>query len=224
MATTPHGETSYPDPLVSSSRGSAGLWRVVLLGLVLVAIAVVLTLFGEKIPVDVVLTFVGVLAVVGVFCLFGLAAGLFRFANGEERRTISNAMVDSLPFGAVVSDRDGKISYVNAQYSSFAGAVTNGVPVGVPRLFAGQADASEAIYRLSRSGKDGRAAVEDIRILGGLGGSQADSNRAFWYRVGVRPLPESDEANKPLVMWSVEDITRDRDSNESAFRDLQRAI
>ncbi|UXN72465.1 PAS domain-containing protein [Devosia sp. A8/3-2] len=40
----------------------------------------------------------------------------------------------------------------------------------------------------------------------------------------MRPLPESDETKKPLVIWSVEDITRDRDNNESAFRDLQRAI
>ncbi|WP_224702847.1 cell cycle histidine kinase CckA [Devosia aquimaris] len=224
MAPTPHGETSYPEPIVSNSRGSAGLWRVVALGLVLVALAVVFALFSQDIPLDLILTFVGVLAVVGVFCLFGLAAGLFRFANGEERRTISNAMVDSLPFGAVVADRDGKIAYVNAQYGSFAGAMNNGVPVSVPRLFAGQSDASEAIYRLSRAGKDGRAAIEDIRIVGGLGGSHADSNRAFWYRVGVRPLPESDEARKPLMMWSVEDITRDRDNNESAFRDLQRAI
>ena len=224
MASTPTGEDSYPDPLVTAGRGGAGLWRVVVLGLVLVGIAVAFSFFGDRVPADFIMTFVGVLAVIGVFCLFGLAAGLFRFANGEERRTISNAMVDSLPFGAVVSDRDGKISYVNAHYGSFAGAVTNGVPVSVPRLFAGQSDASEAIYRLSRAAKDGRAAVEDIRIIGGLGGSLSDSAGAFWYRVSVRPLPESDEASKPLVAWTVEDITRDRDNNESAFRDLQRAI
>ena len=30
-------------------------------------------------------------AVVGVFCLFGLAAGLFRFSGGEEQRTMSSA-------------------------------------------------------------------------------------------------------------------------------------
>src|SRR5215217_615114 len=224
MASTPLGEDNYPDPLITHGRSSAGLWRVVVLGLVLIAIAVGFSFFSERIPADLIMTFVGILAVVGVFCLFGLAAGLFRFANGEERRTISNAVVDSLPFGAVVADRDGKISYVNAQYGGFTGAMTNGVPVGVPRLFAGQSDASEAIYRLSRAAKDGRAAIEDIRIVGGLGGSTADSAKPFWYRVGVRALPESDEARKPLVIWSVEDITRDRDNNESAFRDLQRAI
>ena len=224
MASTPLREDSYPDPLLANGRSSAGLWRVVVLGLLLVGVAVVFSLFSDRISPDIIMTFVGVLAVAGVFCLFGLAAGLFRFAGSEERRTISNAVVDSLPFGAVVADRDGKISYVNSHYGNFAGAMTNGVPVGVPRLFAGQSEASEGIYRLSRAAKDGRAAVEDVRIVGGLGGSQANSAKVYWYRVGVRPLPESDEAKKPLVIWSVEDITRDRDNNESAFRDLQRAI
>jgi two-component system cell cycle sensor histidine kinase/response regulator CckA len=224
MALTPLGEDTYPDPLLASERSSAGLWRVVALGVALVALAVAFSFFSDRIPMDLVMTFVGILAVVGVFCLFGLAAGLFRFAGNEERRTISRAVIDSLPFGAVVSDRDGKISYVNAHYGNFSGALTNGLPVGVPRLFAGQSDASEAIYRLSRAAKDGRSAVEDIRLVGGLGGSQAESTRPFWYRVAVRPLPESDETKKPLVIWSVEDTTRDRDNNESAFRDLQRAI
>ena len=87
-------------------------------------------------------------------------------------------------------------------------------------LFKLQADFEESIDRSddaqalfarvigARAAKDGRAAIEDIRIIGGLGGSQADSNKAFWYRVSVRPLPESDEARKPLVIWSVEDITK----------------
>jgi len=224
MASTPLGEDSYPDPLQASGRGGAGLWRVVALAVVLIAVAVAFSFFSDRIPIDLVMTFIGVLAVVGVFCLFGLAAGLFRFSGNEDRRTISHAVVDSLPFGAVVADRDGKISYVNAHYGSFVGAMTNGLPVSVSRLFAGQSDASEAIYRLSRAAKDGRSAVEDIRLVGGLGGSQAESNKPFWYRVAVRPLPQSDDTKKPLVIWSVEDITRDRDNNESAFRDLQRAI
>src|SRR5690606_1732612 len=132
--------------------------------------------------------------------------------------------VDSLPYGAQVTDRDGKIVYVNASYGDFSGAITNGVPVGVPRLFAGQPEASEAVYRLSRAARDGRAASEDIRIIGGLGGSLGGSSRPFWYRVGVRPLPEIEGAGKPLVMWSVEEITRDREQQDNAFLELQRAI
>jgi two-component system cell cycle sensor histidine kinase/response regulator CckA len=223
MASTPLAEDNYPDPLMRSDRGGSGLWRVVALGLVLVGLAVAFSLFGDRVSPEMVIGFVALLAVVGVFCLFGLAAGLFRFSGTEERRTLAGSVIDSLPFGAVVTDRDGRIGYANSHYGTFAGAVPNGVPVGVPRLFAGQPEAAEAIYRLSRAAKDGRAAYEDVRIMGGLSGGQR-SDRAMWYRVGARPLPDSDETHKPQVLWTVEDITRDRENNESAFRDLQRAI
>ncbi|UYO00658.1 MAG: response regulator [Devosia sp.] len=224
MATTPLGEDNYPEPLLDRGRGGGGVWRVVLLGAMLILVAVGFTWFGNDLPPEFVMTFVGILAVAGVFFLFGLAAGLFRFAATEERRTISHALVDSLPHGAVIADRDGKIVYVNQHYGGFPGSLNNGVPVGVPRLFSGFADTGEAIYRLSRAAKDGRNAIEDIRLPGGLGGAQGDIGRVYWYRVGVRPLPETDDAPQPLVAWSVEDITRDRENNETAFRDLQRAI
>src|SRR6185369_6801613 len=122
----------------------------------------------------------------GVFCLFALTAGIFRFSSqSEETRTVSRAVVDSLPFGAVVSDREGKITYVNAPYGEIAGGVSDGVPVGVPRLFAGQPEAAEAVYRLSRAARDGRPATEDIRLIGGLGGSLGGSSKPVWYRVAV---------------------------------------
>ncbi|RYE60875.1 MAG: hybrid sensor histidine kinase/response regulator, partial [Hyphomicrobiales bacterium] len=199
MATTPLGDDNYPDPLVASARGGTGLWRVAILGLVLIGAAAGFALFGDRIPAEVIMTFVGLLAVAGVFFLFGLAAGLFRFAGSEERRTIARALVDTVTRGIVVADRDGKIAYVNAHYGTFPGALNNSVPVSVPRLFSGQADAGEAMYRLTRAAKDGRNAIEDIRIVGGLGGSQTETNRAFWYRVSVRPLPETDDTSKPVV-------------------------
>ena len=224
MAAAPLDEDNYPDPLVSRPRSAAGLWRVVALAAFFIVVAIALSTLGEHIPPDLILVFLGVLAVVGVFCLFAIAAGLFRFAASDETRTVSRAIVDSLPFGAVVTDREGRISYVNAHYGSFAGGITDGVPVGVPRLFAGQPEASEAVYRLSRAAKDGRPATEDIRLIGGIGGTPGGGSKPFWYRVSVRALPEVEGAGNPLVLWSVEEITRDRERQDNAFLELQRAI
>jgi two-component system cell cycle sensor histidine kinase/response regulator CckA len=224
MAITPLDEDSYPDPLVSRPRSAAGLWRVVALAAFFIIVAIGLSTLGDRIPPDLILVFLGLLAVVGVFCLFAIAAGLFRFASSDETRTVSRAIVDSLPYGAVVTDREGKISYVNAQYGTFPGSLTDGVPVGVPRLFAGQPEASEAVYRLSRAARDGRPASEDIRLIGGLGGAMGGSSKPFWYRVNVRSLPAVEGSDKPLVLWSVEDITRDRERQDNAFLELQRAI
>ncbi|MEO6394653.1 MAG: ATP-binding protein [Devosia sp.] len=220
----PADEDHYPSPLVSRSRSVGGLWRVVALAVAFILAAIAVVTLGEAIPPDLVLIVVGLLAVVGVFSLFALVAGLFHFAPTEDERTVARVIVDSLPFGAVVTDRDGKISYVNAQYGGFSGGLADGVPVGVPRLFAGQSEASEAVYRLSRAARDGRSAMEDIRLIGGLGGSLGGSSKPVWYRVAVRPLPEVEGAGKPLVLWSVEEITRDRERQDNAFLELQRAI
>ncbi len=221
----PAEDDNYPSPLVSRPRSVSGLWRVIALAAAFVIVAAAVSMLGDYVPSDAILIFVGLLAVVGVFSLFALTAGIFRLSSSsEDTRTLSRVVVDSLPFGAVVADRDGRISYVNAQYGEIAGGVADGVPVGVPRLFAGQPEASEAVYRLSRAARDGRPANEDIRITGGLGGSLGGSSKPVWYRVTVRALPEVEGNDKPLVLWSVEDITRDRERQDNAFLELQRAI
>jgi two-component system cell cycle sensor histidine kinase/response regulator CckA len=42
--------------------------------------------------------------------------------------------------------------------------------------------------------------------------------------VSVRTLPEVENDPRPLVIWSVEEITRDRERQDNAFLELQRAI
>ena len=218
----PADEGNYPNPILSRGTVGAGTWRVVALAAAFIVVAVAITAFNGAIPSDAVLLFVGLLAVVGVFGLFALTAGLLRFGTASDEPSVSKAIVDSLPFGAVVADRDGKISYANAQYGEIAGIVAKGAPVGVSRLFAGQPEASEAMYRLARAARDGRAALEDIRIVGGLAGEAG--SRPIWYRVAVRALPQVEGASKPLILWSVEDITRDRERQDNTFIELQRAI
>jgi two-component system cell cycle sensor histidine kinase/response regulator CckA len=224
MAMTPLDEDSYPDPLVSRPRSGAGIWRVVALAAFFIVAAVGLSVLGDIVPPDFVLALLALLAVIGVFCLFALAAGLFRYASSDETRTVSRAVVDSLPFGAVVTDREGKITYANSHYGTFPGSLTDGVPVGVPRLFAGQPAVSEAVYRLSRAARDGRPASEDVQVVGGLGGGVGGGSKPYWYRLGVRALPAVEGSSQPLVLWTVEDITRDRERQDNAFRELQRAI
>ena len=218
----PVNEDTYPKPYVNRPQGGAGLWRVILLALFFVAVAVALSTLGDRIPADMILLFLGLLAVIGVFCLFAFAAGLFRMGAAEEEPSLARAVIDSLPFGAVVSDRDGRISYANARYADWPGALTDGLPVSVPRLFAGETEAAEAMYRLTRAAREGRPAAEDIRLPGELGTRMA--TRPVWYRVAVRAIPERDSTGRPLILWTVEDISRDRERQDTAFLELQRAI
>src|SRR5690606_7792385 len=109
MAVAPMDEDSYPEPTMVRPSSNAALWRVVILSLCFIAVAVGFSLMGEAISPGMIVLFLGILAVVGVFSLFALAAGLFGFAGGKENRTLARAIVDSLPYGAVVTERDGKI-------------------------------------------------------------------------------------------------------------------
>ncbi len=215
----------YPEPTAINSNGGSGVWRVILLALVFIGLAVVVFLYGEDLPGEIILLILGFLSILGVFCLFALASGLLKLSGGEKKRTLSNAIVDSLPYGCVVCEREGKIIYANAQYCEFSLESANGLPVGVSRLFANASEASEAIYRLSRAAREGRPAVEDIRLTTPLENlDEQMQTGAFWYRVSVRALPKSEGVKKPLVLWSIENISKDKDTQENIFLELQRAI
>ncbi|MCZ4272720.1 response regulator [Maritalea porphyrae] len=224
MSMTPLAEDSYPQPAAQARLGGGGVWRVIFLSALFVGLAIAYSVYGDQIPSDMLLLVLGVLAVIGVFCLFGLAAGLFKIAQTDDGPALQNAIVDSLDYGAVVADREGRIVYANAAYGDLISGLNRKSLVSVPRLFASAAEASEAIYRLSRAAHDGRRAIEDIRLTEGPG-LKSGTNDTIWYRVSVKALPEIDgDSGKKLVLWSVEDISRDRERQENIFLELQKAI
>ena len=224
MSVTPLDGDTYPEPVSVRSSGFSSVWRVLLLAVGFIAIAVVFSLYGEQIPSDLILLFLGLLGVVGVFCLFALAAGLFRFSSGDSRRTLSHAMVDSLPYGALVAERDGRIVYANQQYASMSGSSGDRMPVGIPRLFASEPEASEAMYRLARAAREGRPVSEDIRLSHPLRSAAEEDGKPVWYRVAVRSLPAVEGRDKPLVVWTLDNISQDRERQDNIYRELQRAI
>ncbi|MEX2276521.1 MAG: PAS domain-containing protein [Cucumibacter sp.] len=223
MAVSPLDEEVYPEPAVDRPGSSSGLWRVLLLAIFFVAVAIGFSVMGERISAEWTLLFLGTLVVVGVFCLFALAAGLFKLARGEPARGLSSAIVDSLPYGAVVADREGRVVYANSAYGVMGSQLEGEPPVGVPRLFVSSPEASEAMYRLTRAAREGRAAQEDIRLPGPLVAGARRGKGPTWYRVRVLGLPPV-EGGRNLTLWSVEDISRDRDTQENIFLELQRAI
>ncbi len=216
-------DENYPEPIDTGKSGGSFV-RVVLLALFFIAIAVAFSVFGSKIAPEWVLLFLGVLAVVGVFCLFALASGLFRISSGAEGRTQSRVLADSSSDGVIITNAKGAITYANQQYLNLSEKVSSGAPVGVARLFSNQAEAGESIYRLARAAQDGRHAMEDIRLTQGFDGNLIEGNIPVWYRVIVRTLPQSNDFKEKLLTWTVRDITHDRDRQENTYLELQRAI
>jgi len=77
---------------------------------------------------------------------------------------------------------------------------------------------SEAVYRLAQAARAGNRAIEELRMAPSLTGEGA----AAWYRIRVRPLEGIARAG--VTLWTVSDITRERERHESFFQDLQHAI
>jgi two-component system cell cycle sensor histidine kinase/response regulator CckA len=203
------------DRTAGERRGSIGL--VLLVAVVLVAAAVGLMFVGRNQAEPYVLALLAILGMIGVFSLFATAAGILRVAGRDGGSPTLKAVVDGAGDGIVVTDPGGRVIYANAAYLRLADAVGTDDVRPVERVFLGDPEVSEAIYRLVKAAREGRSLQEEVRVAGLRG------EPARWLRLRVRPLGEGGRDARTTV-WSVADVTRDRDRHETAFQGLQYAI
>ena len=196
-------------------RGSIGL--VLLVALVLIAAAAGLMFVGRGHAEPYVLALLAILGMIGVFSLFATAAGILQVAGRDKGNPILRAVADGAVDGILVTDPAGRVIYANAAYRALTDAVGTDDVRPVERVFLGDPEVSEAIYRLVKAAREGRRLQEEVRIVGPRG------EPARWLRMRVRPLGEGGRDARTAV-WSVADVTRDRDRNETAFQGLQHAI
>jgi two-component system cell cycle sensor histidine kinase/response regulator CckA len=160
-----------------------------------------------------------VLSAAGVFFLFACAFRLVHFGMAPAANDLTQAIADTSPDGMLISGPGGQIVYANQAYLGLCQGPTQGAITPVERLFSGPPEVSEAIYRLAQAARQGRRAVEEIRLAQPVGGA---SGGVAWYRLRVRPIPRG--TNQGAALWTVSDITRDRERQENVFQELQQAI
>ena len=78
--------------------------------------------------------------------------------------------------------RDGRVVYANAAYLDLIEASDLNDMRPVERVFIGDADASEAIYRLLKAAREGKRSQEEVRVAGIKG------RPPRWLRFKIRPL------------------------------------
>ena len=195
--------------------GSIGLVLAVAVALVAAATAIVM-LGGAKAE-QYIMAFLAVLATVGVFSLFGIASGILRIHSAGAGSPLIKSVVDGAPDGVVVTDSDGRVVYANAAYLDLIDAANRNDMRPVERAFIGDADASEAVYRLLKAAREGRRHEEEVRLAGTRG------LPARWLRFRIRPLGDN-KRDARLTVWSLSDVTRERERQENAFQELQQAI
>jgi two-component system, cell cycle sensor histidine kinase and response regulator CckA len=213
------GAAGAPAPVDRSTGAARGgsIVLVLVVAALLVAAATGIVLAGRSNAEPYILAFLAVLATIGVFALFALASGLLRFPTAETANPLIKGIVDGAFDGIVVTDRDGRVVYANAAYLDLTGAADAKDLRPVERAFIGDADASEAIYRLLKAAREGKRLQEEVRIAAVKG------RPARWLRFKIRPLGDS-KRDAQLTVWSLADVTRERERQENVFQELQHAI
>ena len=206
--------------VVDRSAGGKRTGSVILVLLVaamLVAAATAFVVLGRGNAEPYILGFLAVLATVGVFSLFALAAGILRLPAAEPVNPLIRTLVDDAFDGILVTDGDGRVIYANTAYLDLIDAADANDMRPVERVFIGDADASEAIYRLLKAAREGKRLQEEVRVAGIKG------RPARWLRLRVRPLGEK-ARDRRLTVWSLSDVTRERERQENVFQELQHAV
>ncbi|HEV7910750.1 MAG TPA: PAS domain-containing protein, partial [Methylocella sp.] len=157
-------------------------------------------------------------AVAGICASFAFAAGLLEFSGQASKNDVTKLICDGNTEGLIVTGAGGKIIYANDAYLTLAGARGLADLRAVERLFSGSPEISEAIYRLAQAARERKSATEELRLsppLGGAGG-------IGWYKIKVRPLKLA--STRRASLWSVADVTREREKQEKVFQELRQAI
>src|SRR6187399_3302093 len=220
MATQDLSETSRAtviDRSQSVGRGGS-IGMVVLVAIALVGAAVGLLLVGRGNAGPYILALLAFLAMTGGFSLFALATGILRVAGGETGASpMLKAVFDEALDGLLVTDPRDRVIYANAAYLDLTDASNPNDVRPVERVFIGDPDVSEAVYRLLKAAREGGRAQEEVRVTGLKG------RAVSWLRLRVRPLGAA-RATPKLTLWTVTDVTRDRERQENIFQELQHAI
>jgi two-component system cell cycle sensor histidine kinase/response regulator CckA len=199
-------------------RGSIALVLLVAAGLI--AAAAGLMLVGRNQAGSYVMFLLAILGMIGVFSLFALAAGVLRISGREASGWALEQVFEHAQESIVVTDADGRVLHANAAYRAFSGAVGMHDVRPIERVFVGDPDVSETLYRLLKASRDGRRLQEEVRVPSPRG------EPARWLRMRVRPLGAAVDPGdtRKASVWTVADVTRDRERQENVFQELQHAI
>jgi two-component system, cell cycle sensor histidine kinase and response regulator CckA len=216
-ADTDHDPSQLPTSGHEPARRGGSIVLVLLVAGGIVAAAVALMTIGRTQAQPYILGLLALLAMVGLFNLFAFAAGIIRFADRAADDPVMGHIADHAYDGLAVTDPRGHVVYSNANYLALTGAASAQDVRPVERVFIGNPDVSEAVFRLLKAAREGKRQQEEVRIAG------HDGSHGRWLRMRVRPLGQGKREAKYAV-WSIADITRDRERQEDVFQELQHAI
>jgi two-component system, cell cycle sensor histidine kinase and response regulator CckA len=200
------------------ARRSENLAMTVSLAALLTAAAAAFSFLPDEASAKIAVALFALFAIAGICGFFFFAAGFFQFSAQLTKNGVGKEICDRSSDGLIVIASEGKILYANEVYFTLTNARGLSDVRSVDRLFSGSQEASEAIYRLTQAARESKSAAEEIRVSPPLTGS----NEAVWYKIKVKPLPLTGLARASL--WSITDISHERQRQEKVFQELRQAI
>ncbi|MCI4677880.1 PAS domain-containing protein [Rhodoblastus acidophilus] len=208
--------TSHSSVDRSERAGSPGL--VLLLAAALVAVMAFFSFLQHEQAARFILVLLAFLAFVGVSALLAYAVGFIQFAGAQARNDVTKAIADGSPEGMIATEGESRIIYANETYLALCGANDAAGLRTVDRLFSGAPEVAEPLYRLAQAAREGKRGAEELRLTPPLLGE----GEFGWYRIRVRPIDRPSGA--PAALWTISDVTRERERHENIFQELQHAI
>ncbi|MGE0856517.1 MAG: ATP-binding protein, partial [Hyphomicrobiaceae bacterium] len=196
------------DPL-AALRGGGGYATI--LSVLVAAGAVVMSLIASDYPNPLLVALLATLAMLGVFLLFGMAAGHIRMGDRLPEADLVKLLVDTDDIGVLVTrQRGGDPIYANAAVSRLVGRSDSGSLGTLEEAFAAVREASEAIFRLSRAAAQGQTSSEVVPATPRAALSKGETQR--YLRISVKSFvaPAIDRDPGPLIVWTFEDVTEER--------------
>jgi two-component system cell cycle sensor histidine kinase/response regulator CckA len=210
---------SHPEQAQTDRAPGTGL-ALIISAIVIAGGLAALVLVSVRSAEPLVLGLLALMAMFGIFFLFGLAAGHVRLEDRVEPAGVLAAVADSIDQGIMVSARDGSIVLANAAYRAIAGSDVDGSPRALAEAFAGETQAAECLFRLVRAAERGEVRSEEFRVRDAA--SPGRSGR--WLRLSVRPIPKLGTAGVGTSLWQITDISGDRAREAEAIRGLEAGL
>ena len=145
-------------------RRRGGILLTLIVACALIAVAVALMALGRAQAQPYILGLLALLATVGLFMLFAFAAGILGFAERKSDDAILRPLADHANDALAVTDHHGHVAYANAAYLALTGAASVAEARPVERVFIGNPDVSEAVFRLLKAAREGKRQQEEVRI------------------------------------------------------------
>lgn len=209
------------DPL-NSAEGFGGFLPLIIVAAAGGSILFGLLASGSGEPL--LLTVIALLAMFGIFMLFGIAAGHIRLGARVSAGDVLKASMDAREEPQIIAQTDGTILYANAAVEQVLGHHEAGPFSALEALLTHDAEGTQAFFQLTRAAERGEARREDVRLRPGI------ENRPAWVRIIVRPFSPPENAGETvaprqrLVSWQIVDVSREKSEEAQHIERIEASL